>query len=291
MGTATGLAVLGLLLNAAVWGLSWMPFRGLADAGLHPLWATAAIYAIASLALAIARPAAVGALLATPALAWLALASGLTNATFNTAVALGDVVRVVLLFYLMPVWALLLARAMLGEPITPRACVRIAAGLAGAALVLHEPGMGWPLPRNLPEALAIAGGAAFALNNVLLRRMAGTAEAARTLAMLVGGVALGAGAATALALSGSIAGPALPGSSALLTLALWAGLFLAANMGLQYGAARLPANVTAVVMLSEVLVAGLSAWLAGAAELKWQDIAGGLLILAAPWLLPDRTSA
>jgi len=42
-------------------------------------------------------------------------------------------------------------------------------------------------------------------------------------------------------------------------------------------------------MLSEVLVAGLSAWLAGAADLKAQDIAGGLLILAAPWLLPDRS--
>lgn len=288
-GAAAGLATLGLLLNAAVWGLSWMPFRSLAEGGLHPLWATAAIYAIASTALAVARPATVGVLLATPALAWLALASGLTNATFNTAVALGDVVRVVLLFYLMPVWALLLARAMLGEPITRRACVRIAVGLAGAALVLHEPGLGWPLPRNLPELLAIAGGAAFALNNVLLRRLAGTGESALTLAMLAGGVLLGAGVASALALAGTVAWPAAPGVHATATLGLWAALFLAANMGLQYGAARLPANVTSVVMLSEVLVAGLSAWLAGAADLKAQDIAGGLLILAAPWLLPDRS--
>jgi drug/metabolite transporter (DMT)-like permease len=291
MGTAVGLAALGLLLNATVWGLSWMPFRGLAEAGMHPLWATAAIYAIASLALGLARPGSVRALLATPVLAWLALASGLTNATFNTAVALGDVVRVVLLFYLMPVWALLLARAMLGEPITARACVRIAVGLAGAALVLHEPGMGWPLPRNLPELLAIAGGVAFALNNVLLRRFAHTDDSARTLAMLAGGVLLGAGVAAVLAFAGASGWPESPGPHGLATLALWAALFLAANMGLQYGAARLPANVTAVVMLSEVLVAGASSWLAGAAELKPQDIAGGLLILAAPWLLPDRSRA
>jgi len=188
----------------------------------------------------------------------------------------------------MPVWALLLARVLLGEAITARACVRMAVGLAGAALVLHEPGIGWPMPRTLAEGLALVGGAAFALNNVLLRRMADTGEAARTLAMLAGGVLLGGGVACVLAGAGAIAGPTLPGISALATLLLWAALFLAANMGLQYGAARLPANVTAVVMLTEVLVAGLSAWLAGAAELKAQDLAGGVLILAAPWLLPDR---
>ena len=40
------------------------------------------------------------------------LAAGTTNATFNWAVTLGDVVRVVLLFYLMPLWAVLLARLL-----------------------------------------------------------------------------------------------------------------------------------------------------------------------------------
>ena len=36
-------------------------------------------------------------------------------------------------------------------------------------------------------------------------------------------------------------------------------LFLAGNLALQYGAARLPANRTAVVMLTEVVFASLSA--------------------------------
>ena len=43
-------------------------------------------------------------------------------------------------------------------------------------------------------------------------------------------------------------------------------LFFLSNLSLQYGAGRLPANVTAIIMLTEVPVAALSAlWLGGAA--------------------------
>ena len=44
----------------------------------------------------------------------------MTNVGFNWAVTMGDVVRVVLLFYLMPLWAVLLAWPLLGERPTPR---------------------------------------------------------------------------------------------------------------------------------------------------------------------------
>ncbi|MBY0438743.1 MAG: DMT family transporter, partial [Burkholderiales bacterium] len=268
MKSALWLAVAGLLANATVWGLSWIPFRSLSGAGIHPLWATGIIYTVAALGLAAAHPAALRELLKGTGLLWLALAAGLTNALFNSAVAIGDVVRVVLLFYLMPIWAVLLARWLLGEPLTGSAFARIAIGLAGAMLVLYEPGMGLPLPRGLADWMAIAGGAAFALNNVLLRRLASNAEAARTLSMLFGAVVLPVAAATVLSAGGAIDWPVLGGSGTLSTLALWSALFLLANFGLQYGAARLPANVTAVVMLTEVLVASGSSWLAGAAELR-----------------------
>ncbi len=282
------LAVAGLLANATIWGLSWMPFRALSAEGLHPLWATGIIYAVAAAALAAARPAALRECLGHGGLLWLALAAGLTNALFNSAVAIGDVVRVVLLFYLMPIWALLLARWLLDEPFTARALVRIVIGLAGAMLVLHEPGMGLPLPRSLADWLAIAGGMAFALNNVALRRLASSGAAARTLSMLGGAVVLPLVAATLLASGGAIGWPGGVAGGAVATLALWSMLFLLANLGLQYGAARLPANVTAVIMLSEVLVAAGSSWLAGAAHLRLPDLVGGALIILAPWLFVER---
>ncbi|HNK19964.1 MAG TPA: EamA family transporter, partial [Piscinibacter sp.] len=126
---------LALVVNAFVWGTSWWPFRQLEARGLHPLWATVLIYAVAVLVILALRPRALGQLLRTPVLWILVLASGTTNAAFNWAVTLGDVVRVVLLFYLMPLWAVLLARLLLGEALSARALVRVAMALAGAAVV------------------------------------------------------------------------------------------------------------------------------------------------------------
>ena len=116
---------LALVFNAFVWGVSWWPFRQLEAAGLHPLAATALIYLLAVLVISLARPAAWREVLTHPALWVLVLASGTTNAAFNGAVTIGDVVRVVLLFYLMPLWAVLLARLLLHEPLTARAGLRV----------------------------------------------------------------------------------------------------------------------------------------------------------------------
>jgi drug/metabolite transporter (DMT)-like permease len=93
---------LALVLNALIWGTSWWPFRQLHDAGLHPLWTTALVYLMAVVVIGLARPAAWREVAQTPALWLILLASGTTNAAFNWGVTIGDVVRVVLLFYLMP---------------------------------------------------------------------------------------------------------------------------------------------------------------------------------------------
>ena len=136
-------------------------------------------------------------MLRTPALWVLVLAAGTTNATFNWAVTIGDVVRVVLLFYLMPLWAVLLARLLLHEPLTARRRAARGAGAGRRGDRAAARGGGWPLPRTLAEWLGVLGGFSFALNNVMLRREAHRPEAARALAMFVGG-ALVAGALAAL---------------------------------------------------------------------------------------------
>ena len=55
-------------------------------------------------------------------------------------------------------------------------------------------------------------------------------------------------------------------------------LFLVGNLALQYGAARLPANRTAVVMLTEVFFAAASAVALGGEVLTWPLAIGGVLI-------------
>ncbi len=275
------LPALALVFNAFVWGVSWWPFRQLEAAGVHPLWSTVLVYSFAVLVITLARPAAWRELFSHPALWVLVLASGTTNAAFNWAVTIGDVVRIVLLFNLMPLWAVLLARLLLQEPLTSGALLRVALALAGALVILWPPGGGLPLPQTLAEGLAVLGGFAFALNNVMLRRESGRSQAARALAMFFGGVLVAGVLALALTPGGSVAPLPAPTSGWALGALLLAFFFLAGNLALQYGATRLPVNVSAVIMLTEVLFGSVSALLLGAGSFDLRVAIGGAAIIAA----------
>jgi drug/metabolite transporter (DMT)-like permease len=219
-----------------------------------------------------------------PALWVIVLASGTTNAAFNWAVTIGDVVRVVLLFYLMPLWAVLLARLLLKERLTALALLRVALALGGALVILWPAGGGWPLPRTLPEALGILGGFSFALNNVMLRRETERSQEARALAMFFGGAMVAGVLTLMLRASGTL--PPLPTAAPGWVLgALGLGLmFLIGNLALQYGATRLPANATAVIMLTEVVFASVSALALGAGTLDARLALGGAAIVGAALL-------
>ena len=60
--------------------------------------------------------------------------------------------------------------------------------------------------------------------------------------------------------------------------------FLLGNLALQYGAARLAAHTTALVMLSEVLFASVSSVMLGASDWESRTLIGGALILLAALL-------
>jgi len=282
-------AASALVVNAFVWGVSWWPFRQLSALGLHPLWATSAIYALSAAAIVAWRPGALRQLATEPALWLVFLAAGTTNATFNWAVSIGDVVRIVLLFYLMPLWTLLLARLVLGEPLTRLAIARVVLAMAGAGLVLSggahagdgpAPAANAGLP--LAELLALLGGFAFAVNNVMIRRQAARPQEGRALAMFVGGSVVAGTTAAVLSWSGAagVAWPVAPGAWLLPATGL-ALAFMVSNLCLQYGAARLTAATTAIVMSSEVVFAALTAVWWGGATLRGSVLVGGALILAA----------
>jgi drug/metabolite transporter (DMT)-like permease len=278
------LAVGALVVNAFVWGVSWWPLRQLQSAGLHPLWSTVIMYCFALLVVLSIRPKAWQGLLQHPQLWLLFLASGLTNVGFNWAVSISDVVRVLILFYLMPAWAVLLAWLLLGERPTRAALWRLLLAFTGVLVVL--------LPTNLKMAastlhfsfadgLALMGGFCFAFTNVLLKKLNHTPSESRMFAMFGGGATLALLAGAAGMTQGWVnALPALSNDWVWLAAGLSLA-FLMGNVALQYGASRLRSSTTSVVMLSEVAFGSLSAIALGAAVVDTRTLVGGQLIILA----------
>ena len=283
--SGAALAAGALVINAFVWGVSWWPLRQLQGYGLHPLWTTALVYLMVFVVLLALYFKTLRGFMQYPALWALAIAAGFTNVGFNWAVTVGDVVRVVLLFYLMPAWSVLVAWALLGEKPSLASLLRLALAMAGVLIVLKTPESPWPIPQGGADWLAIMGGFSFAVTNALLRKARHASTGSRMLAMFGGGALM----ATAAALLGMsqqvvISPTFLPGSTPM-ALALITGLvlaFMVSNVALQYGAARLAASTTSLVMLTEILFASGSAAALGAAEFSPRILwGGGLIVLAA----------
>ena len=285
-------ATAALVFNAAVWGMSWWPLRQLQNEGLHPLWSTALIYLLVFVLLLCANSKSLRGLIDHPSLLLLALISGLTNVCFNWAVTEGDVVRVVLLFYLMPAWSVLVGWWLLGEKPSAPSLLRLLLAMTGVLIVLKSPETSFPIPQSLADWLAITGGLCFAITNAMLRKLNYTPNGSRMLAMFGGGTLMAGGTALLGMQLVAINAPTL--TLAALPVALGLGLaFFLGNAALQYGAARLSASATALVMLTEILFASLSAAALGAADFTPRILLGGSLIVLAAMLsalLPGKAA-
>jgi drug/metabolite transporter (DMT)-like permease len=263
-------------LSASLWGLWWLPLRALAEAGLSGPALNAALYAIASVALLPwawrrrDRIAAGGPLLLG--------AGGLFGGalvSWNLALILGEVVRVTLLFYLAPVWATLLARALLHERVGPLRVISVVLGLAGATVLLGFVD-GLPLPRSLGDWLGLAAGVLFALSVTLVRK----GEAISGLEQTT--VSFAAAALLSLLLLAA-APPSAPVSPAVLAWTALAALvwLLPFTWLLLWGARFLEPGRVSLLLLLEVAVAALSAALLAGEPFGLREAFGCLLILAA----------
>jgi drug/metabolite transporter (DMT)-like permease len=273
---APWLPAAAVALSASLWGLWWLPLRALADAGLTGPALNAALYGIASVVLLPsywrrrARLAAGGSLLLG--------AGGLFGAalvSWNLALILGEVVRVTLLFYLAPVWATLLAVALLREPVGRLRVVSVLLGLAGAAVLLGF-AHGLPLPRSPGDWLGLAAGVLFALSVTLVRK--GEATSGLELTM----VSFAAAALLSLLLLLVTPQPSGPIALSVLAFAALAALaLLPCTWLLLWGARFLEPGRVSLLLLLEVAVAAISAALLAGEPFGLREAAGCLLILAA----------
>ena len=269
-----------LLLGAAFWGIVWYPYRILATAGLDGFWSTLFTYGGALMAGCVLFPRAVKSLFPLSfASIVMGLAIGWSNLAYVLAVLQADVMRVLLLFYLAPLWTVPLARFILGERLDRFGLAVMALALAGAVTMLWRPELGAPWPSSRGEWLALLAGFLFALGNVLVRKIQHLGDAAKSV-MIWAGVTLAALVHLPSSGSGAPAAWHAAQANALVVLAI-AFCLLGMSLSLQYGLSRLPANRAIVILLFELVIAAIAAYVLAGEVMRPQDWAGGALIVAA----------
>jgi len=269
--------VLSLLFAATFWGIVWYPLRLLEKGGLSGPWQMVVSYSAAFLTLAlISWPGLQGMSRYKGRLLLMAFAAGWTNLGFVLAMLEGTVARVLILFYLSPLWTVLLGHFFLREPLTRLTVVTLFMGLAGALLMLWQPGVsfgaiGWG------DVIALTAGFAFAVTNVLTRALAQLGTRQKTLVSWAGVVLLSL---IVLLFQGQPL-PQVSREAWLGSIALGVLGFLSATLAVIYGVSRMPVQRSAVILLVEILIGALSAWwLAGESLSLREWLGGGMIMLA-----------
>jgi len=274
------LPVVALLVGASLWGVVWYPYRVLDHAGMDGAWSLVFTYGVA---LAVGTVLFFGhwrdVMRAPWACLLMGLAIGWSNLAYVIGVLEGEVMRVLLLFYLAPLWTVPLAHGLLGERLDLRGAAVMAIALSGAAVMLWHPEFGAPWPASRADWLGVGAGFLFALGNVLVRKLADIRDTTKSLAIWAGVVVA---AVLYLPVSPTTSEAALRIAAA--TWSLWAPVgiaLLAMSLALQYGLTRVPANRAIVVLLFELVVAAVASYYLAGEILRLQDWIGGSLIVLA----------
>ena len=274
------LAMGGLLAGAIFWGVVWHPYRMLQETGVSGELSSLVTYLVALLLgllflfgnLREARKAPL-------ILIGIGLAAGWANLAYVFAVLNGEVMRVLLLFFLAPLWTVIFARLLLDERPTFHGYVIIFLSLAGAIVMLWNVRAGWPLPANSAEWWGLSAGFMFALANVLTRRAHEISVRLKAIVVWLG--------VSLLSLIPLIAQPAkfqaiqhISFSTWQLMILIGAGIF-AVTLAVQYGLAHTPANQAIVIFLFELVVAAISSYYLANEVLNAQEWVGGAMIISA----------
>ncbi len=276
------LPVLSLLLASSLWGVVWYPLRLFEARGLGGLWSALVIYSAASLPGLIVLWRGRGELRRRPwGLFALALASGWCNVSFILAILEGTVVRVLLLFYLSPLWATMLGWMMLGEPLTRRSALMLIPAMAGVVVMSWHPQLRHLWPQEAADWLAISSGFTFAFANVLVRKFSTVGIPVKTAVTWIGV----AGVAAIWLLLEHSAVPQVSarwvwGAAAALG---WFGIILM-TASVQYGVTNMPVQRSAVILLFELVVGAVSSQILTPEVVTPREWLGGALIVASAYL-------
>jgi len=272
------LPIFSLLFGAFVWGIIWYPYRLMAQAGVSGIYSSLYVFI---LTIAIALPYFYITKKKVPIWSkdfWLlALVAGYTNISYVLAVIDGEVVRVMLLFYLSPVWTIFLAHFMLNEDTQKRHYIAVFISLIGAFIMFWEPGYLIHLDSK-SDWFALSSGLGFAITNVMTRKHEHMTINQKALAIWLGVIVV----AMICVMFDRNAMPTLDffrpiDAAIIMVIAL--SLFLSTLL-VQFGVTQIKAVEASSFFLFEIVVAAISSYFLVGESIALKEWLGGILIIA-----------
>ncbi|MFK7995146.1 MAG: DMT family transporter [Granulosicoccus sp.] len=285
---------IAVVTGSSLWGLFWIPLRYMESLGINALWALAFVMAAALI----------------PSLIMMRLRGNLTDLeqleTVRSGFVLGlattlyfialmytDVIRVIFLFYLLPLWTTLAARLIYGEPINASRLLIMFIAFSGLWLLLSE-GDGFPVPQSVGDWCAIASGVFWGISLSLLRADGQSCAYSRTLVAIASAAFLSLLAILFLQFTDNV----LPSqatsfivedttaqnrTSLIAVVAIVFGIFALypAMIAQIWGASQIPAPTSALLTMSEIIVAIGSAAILIGTDMPPLAIVGGCIIILA----------
>lgn len=151
-------AIFAGIFAGIVFGIYWIPLRAMDAAGIHNMWAVALFNAVSFV---LVMPFCLGrwktAFPACPRLHVNAALVGLAYVLYIGAFLYTEVIRVLALFYLMPVWGFLLARIVIKDPLTTTRWLAMILGMVGLGVICGGD-QGLPIPRNAGDWMSLLSG-------------------------------------------------------------------------------------------------------------------------------------
>jgi drug/metabolite transporter (DMT)-like permease len=272
-------ATFGLLFGAVCWGVIWYPYRIMQDAGISGLASSFYTYLIAISVSAIILHKQWRAAIHQPrSVIWLAIVAGWTNLSYVLAIIDGEVMRVMLLFYLSPLWTLLIAHFLLKEPTNNRGIAVIALSLVGSFTMFWQYDA-LPLPNNMAEWLALSSGVGFAMTNVMSRHFSSLSITVKSMAVWIGVLLMSL--ALILFQGAPLPNPMTLTGMQLVTMFAILFLLMAATLCVQYGISHIPVTKASVLFMFELVVAAVASYLLTDEILSFREWLGGTLIVVA----------
>ena len=278
-------AKLACLYAGAVWGLFWIPLRALEEAGINGLWITVVYFLIPTICL-----------IPVVILRWqhvkeggvslqiTTMLSGGALLLYSTSIVYTDVVRAILLFYLTPIWATILARIFLGDLITPSRVIAMVLAILGM-LTIFGLGARFPIPQNIGDWLGIGSGFLWAVAMVRIRMSESHSAIELTAGFFQWSLIFSSGAAFLLAPSQmpdiEQILPALP-----LLLIFMALLVLPGTYASLWGPKYLSPGIVGLLFMTEIIVGAISVALLAGEPFGIRELIGVLLIAGASMLEP-----